>query len=201
VGFRGSSRYLLGWRGGCLMFIEIHELELHPIDFEEEIRPGVLDLGEDLRQVEAVRTAGRAQLVEEQHGKHQIVKDIRLDGKLATRVELPCARCLEPVLQDVEHKFDLLYRPQGADAGREELSVTAAEAEVSYYQGEGLLLEDVLQEQVLLALPLKVICRDDCKGLCSHCGKNLNVKQCGCAEPLEDPRWSALKDIRGKLDH
>jgi DUF177 domain-containing protein len=183
------------------MFIEIHELEHHPIDFEQEIGPGVLDLGEDLRQVEALRTTGRAQLVEEQHGKHQIVKDIHLDGNLATRVELACARCLEPVVQDVEHKFDLLYRPQGADAGRAELSVTAAEAEVSYYQGNGLLLEDVLQEQVLLALPLKAICRDDCRGLCPHCGKNLNVEQCACEEPLEDPRWSALKDIRGKLDH
>ncbi len=183
------------------MFIELQELEQHPIDFEEVVRPDVLDLGEDLRQVEALLAAGRAQLVEEQHGKHQIVKDIRLSGKLSTRVELACARCLEPVVQDVVHPFDLLYRPQGADAGREELSVTAAEAEVSYYQGEGLLLEDVLQEQVLLALPLKVICRDDCKGLCPHCGQNLNVEPCACAEPAEDPRWSALKDIRGKLDH
>ncbi len=182
------------------MFIEIHKLELHPIDFEEEIRPGVLDLGEDLRQVEVLRGAGRAQLVREQHGKHQIVKDIRINGDLATRVQLACARCLEPVVRDVEHHFDLLYRPQGADAGREELSVTAAEAGVSYYQGEGVLLEDVLQEQVLLALPLKAICRDNCRGLCPHCGKNLNVEQCACAEPLEDPRWSALKDIRSKLD-
>ncbi len=182
------------------MFIEIHELELHPIDFEEEIPPGVLDLGEDLRQVEVLLTAGRAQLVEEQHGKHKIVKDIRLNGSLKTRVEMPCARCLEPVLRDVVHEFDLLYRPQGADAGREELSVTSAEAEVSYYQGVGLQLEEVLQEQVLLALPLRAICRDDCKGLCPHCGKNLNIEKCNCAGPPEDPRWSALKDIRGKLD-
>jgi len=191
----------VGRRGGCLMFIEIHELEHHPIDFEEEIRTGVLDLGEDLRQVEVLHTAGRAQLVEEQHGKHQIVKDIRIDGSLSTRVELACARCLEPVVQDVNHKFDLLYRPQGTDAGRAELSVTSAEAEVSYYQGEGLLLEDVLQEQVLLALPLKAICRDDCRGLCPHCGKNLNAEQCACTEPVEDPRWQALKDIRQKMDH
>jgi uncharacterized protein len=182
------------------MFIEIQELEQHPIDFQEEISPDVLDLGEDLQQVGSLRTAGRAQLVEEQHGKHQIVKDIRVDGTLETRVQLACARCLEPVVQDVAHKFDLLYRPQGADAGREELSVTAAEAEVSYYQGDGLLLEDVLQEQVLLALPLKAICRDDCRGLCPHCGKNLNLEQCDCAEPVEDPRWQALKDIRDKLN-
>src|SRR3984893_13383444 len=194
--FRGSSRYGVGARRGCLMLIEIHELELRPVDFEEEIPPGVLDLGEELRQVETLYTSGRAQIVEERHGKHKIVRDIRLNGSLATRVELACARCLEPVVQKVAREFDLLYRPLGADAGREELSVTVAEAEVGYYQGENLLLEDVLREQVFLALPLKAICRDDCQGLCPHCGKNLNVEACNCAEPLEDPRrfaasWSA----------
>src|ERR1700694_1812560 len=120
------------------MFIEIQELELHPIDFEEEIRPGVLDLGEDLRQGEVLHTAGRVQLVEEQHGKHKIVKDIRLNGNLETRVELACARCLEPVVQDVAHQFDLLYRPQGADAGREELSVTSAGGRGRGFQGGGV---------------------------------------------------------------
>jgi len=183
------------------MFIEIHELELHPVDFEEQYGPGAIDLGPDLRQVDDLQTSGRAQLVEERHGKHQIVKDIRLTGELTTKVEMDCARCLEPVVQKVARTFDLLYRPQGTDAGRAELSVTSAEAEVSYYQGEGLLLEDALREQVLLALPIKAICRENCKGLCPHCGRNLNAEQCSCAEPLEDPRWSALKDIRGKLEN
>lgn len=181
------------------MLIEIHELERHPIDFEEQYGPGAIDFGPDLRQVDNLRASGRAQLVEEHHGKRQIVKDIRLTGELGTRIEMACARCLEPVVEKVARSFDLLYRPLGTDAGRAELSVTRAEAEVSYYQGEGLLLEDAVREQVLLALPLKVICREDCKGLCPHCGKNLNVEQCSCAEPIEDPRWSALKDIRSKL--
>jgi uncharacterized protein len=183
------------------MLIELHELELHPIDFKEEFRPGTIDLGPDLRQTTALHTEGRAQLVEEHYGRHQSIKDIRLNGELDTSLELVCARCLEPVQQDVTRKFDLLYRPLGADAGREELSVTSAEAEISYYQGEGVLLDDVLREQLLLAVPLKVICREDCKGLCPHCGQNLNVRQCSCAEPAEDPRWAALKDIRDKLDH
>jgi uncharacterized protein len=183
------------------MLIEIHELEVHPIDFEEEYGPGAIDFGPDLRQVGDLQTSGRAQLVEERHGKHQIVKDIRLTGELAARVEMGCARCLEPVVEKVARTFDLLYRPQGTDAGRAELSVTSAEAEVSYYQGEGLLLEDALREQVLLALPIKAICREDCKGLCPHCGRNLNSEQCSCFEPVEDPRWAALKDIRGKLEN
>jgi uncharacterized protein len=183
------------------MFIEIRELELHPVDFREEIAPGALDLGPDFRQLSPLRTSGRAQLVEEHHGKHQTIKDIRLAGNLAVQLESDCARCLEAVVTDVKHGFDLLYRPLGADAGRSELSVTSAEAEISYYQGEGLRLEDVLGEQVLLAVPLRAICRENCRGLCPQCGANLNDKRCSCAEPVEDPRWSGLKDLRSKLEH
>jgi len=183
-----------------MMFIAIQQLEAHPLDFEQEFRQGEIDFGPDLQQVTPLRASGRAQLVEEIHGKHERIKDIRLNGRLDASFELACARCLEPVKHAVERSFDLLYRPVGADAGREELSVTSAEAEVSYYGGEGLLLEDALREQVLLALPLKAICLENCKGLCPHCGKNLNFAPCSCAEPMEDPRWSALKEIRGKLD-
>ncbi|HUK46364.1 MAG TPA: DUF177 domain-containing protein [Terriglobales bacterium] len=183
------------------MLIEIRELEAHPVDFDERIGPGVIDLGPEIRQHGMLHAAGRAQLVREHHGKHELINDIRIAGGLETQVELACARCLEPVEREVIKKFDLLYRPQGADAGREELSVTAAEAEVGYYRGEGLLLEDVLREQILLALPLRAICKEECKGLCPHCGKNLNIEQCSCAEPLEDPRWAALREIREKLEH
>jgi uncharacterized protein len=183
------------------MLIEVRELEAQPVDFDERIGPGVIDFGPEVRQRGMVHTSGRAQLVREQHGKHELIEDIRIAGGFEAQVELACARCLEPVEREVIKKFDLLYRPQGADAGREELSVTAVEAEVGYYQGEGLLLEDVLREQILLALPLRAICKEECKGLCPHCGKNLNLEQCGCAEPLEDPRWAALKEIREKLEH
>ena len=182
------------------MFLDIKELQLRPLEFAEEFQPNVIDLGGELRQRTPLATSGRAELVEEHHGKHKVIKDIRLRGRLATTIEMTCARCLEPVTQDLRREFELLYRPLGADAGRDELSVTDAEAEIGYYQGEGVLLEDVLREQVLLALPLKVTCREDCKGLCPHCGKNLNVEQCSCAEPVEDPRWTALKDIRKKLE-
>jgi uncharacterized protein len=183
------------------MLIEIAELELHPIDFQEEFPPDAIDLGADVRQLSVLRTSGRAQLVEEHHGKHKVIKDLRLQGDLATTLELPCARCLDPVRQDVARAFDLLYRPLGTDAGNEELSVTAAEAEIGYYQGEGVLLEDALREQVLLAVPLKVVCREDCKGLCPSCGKNRNTDPCSCAPVVGDPRWAALKDLREKLEH
>jgi uncharacterized protein len=183
------------------MFLDIKELELHPLDFEEEFPPDVIDLGGEARQRTPLKAAGRAEVVDEHHGKHEIIKDIRLRGRLSAGLELQCARCLEPVKQDVNREFELLYRPLGADAGRDELSVTAAEAEIGYYQGDGILLEDVLREQVLLALPLKVTCREDCKGLCPHCGKNLNEEQCSCNVLMEDPRWAALKEIRDRIEN
>ena len=94
-----------------------------------------------------------------------------------------------------------LRKKIGTDAGRKELSVTDAEAEIGYYSGQGLLLEDALREQVLLAVPLKALCRENCKGLCPHCGANLNQERCSCAVTVEEPRWAALKEIRSKLAH
>jgi uncharacterized protein len=183
------------------MFFEIKDLELHPVDFAESFRPGIIDLGDDYRQVAPIETAGHADLVEEHHGKHKVIQDIRIKGGLATRLESSCARCLEPITQDVKREFDLLYRPQGSDAGRDEMSVTEAEAEIGYYEGDGISLDDVVREQVLLAVPLKVTCREDCKGLCPHCGSNLNQQQCVCDVSVEEPRWAALKEIRSKLAH
>jgi uncharacterized protein len=181
------------------MFIELKDLEIHPVDFREEFPAGEIDFGPEARQRSPLHSEGRADLVEEHHGKHEVVQDIRVKGKLDTSMEVACARCLDPVVHQVDRNFDLLYRPLGIDSGHEELSVTDAEAEIGYYQNGGLLLEDTLREQVLLALPLKTICREDCKGLCPHCGKNLNENQCSCVDEVEDPRWSVLKDIRDKL--
>src|SRR3979490_145941 len=127
--FRGPSRYGVG-AAEVPMFIEIKDLETNPIDFREEYSPGAIDLGPDLRQVSPLHTEGRADLVEEHHGKHKIIQDIRLKGKLDTSLEADCARCIEPVIHQLSREFDLLYRPLGSDAGRDEVSVTDAEGEI-----------------------------------------------------------------------
>src|ERR1700693_506503 len=92
------------------MLIEIVDLEIHPVDFREEFSPGAIDLGAEVRQRAPLRTEGRADLVEEHHGKRKVVQDIRLKGKLDTSLEVACARCLEPVVYRVDRSFDLLYR-------------------------------------------------------------------------------------------
>lgn len=180
------------------MFIDIQELELQRVEFDEVLEPGKIDFGADVQQVQPLSAKGRAELVEEHHGGKGVVQDIRLVGSFRTALALSCARCLDPVPHSAEREFDLLYRPQGTDAGQEELSVTDAEAEIGYYTGDGLQLEEVLREQVLLTVPMKVVCRENCKGLCPQCGTNLNQSSCSCTRPA-DPRWQALEGLKSKL--
>src|SRR5262245_44767148 len=182
------------------MLIKIKDLELRKMEFDETFLPGAIDLGQEVQLKIPLRTAGRAELVRENRGARDVVEDIRLVGDFSTQVESLCARCLEPVTNTVSGAFDLLYRPQGVDARGEEASISKAETEIGYYQGEGLHLEDVVKEQILLALPAKQVCSEDCKGLCPQCGRNLNVESCHCASTMPDPRWSALQDIRKKLE-
>ena len=182
------------------MFISIRELELSEVAFSQQFRPETIDLGPDVQQHTALETHGRAELVEEHRGHGRALEDIRLVGDFSTQLKLRCARCLEPLVRDVAGDFDLIYRPLGSDAGTEERSIRGAEAEIGYYQGDGLLLEDVLREQVLLAVPLKAVCSESCKGLCPRCGKNLNVEACTCP-PASDQLLFALGQIREKLKY
>jgi uncharacterized protein len=181
------------------MLIRVKDLELRRQDFAEELQPGTIDYGRELQQFGVMKVNGRAELIREHHGGREYVSDIRLIGELTGRFEVSCARCLEPVPQEVSRSFDLLYRPLGVDRRKEEVSISEAETEIGYYEGEGLELEDVLREQVLLAVPIKTVCRIDCKGLCPRCGQNLNEGSCTCQPQQEDPRWYALRDLKSHL--
>jgi uncharacterized protein len=181
------------------MLITVAELQLEPVEFDEHFSPKTIDYGEDIRQVSPLDAKGRADLIEEHRGHKQVVPDIRVRGDYAGDFEVPCARCVEPVQYPLKGSFDLLYRPIGVDAGAAERAISTSETEIGYYNGDGLVLEDVLREQVLLSLPAKALCRADCKGLCPSCGRNLNTETCSCEPVKADPRWSALSDLRSKI--
>jgi len=180
------------------MFIAVQALQEKEISFKERLSPGTLDLGSEIAQRGPLVTQGRASLVEEQEGKTKI-RDIRLVGDFSTRLELKCARCLEPVSREVAGQFDLIYRPLGAVASPAEKAISEAETEIGFYQGGGLQLEDALKEQVLLAVPIREVCRADCKGICPQCGRNLNSESCECPPRTMDARWAALEGIKEKL--
>lgn len=180
------------------MKIRIQDLEVRKLEFVLQFQPGEIDFGSEVRQQGQLSTEGRAELIREHHGGSHTVEDIRLVGKLDGRVEVSCARCLEPVEIPVARSFDLLYRPAESEKRSDEVAIHEADTEIGYYSGDGMELEDALREQVLLAVPIKSLCRFDCKGLCPTCGVNRNQQLCDCNPARPDPRWAALGELKNK---
>jgi uncharacterized protein len=181
------------------MELKVRELELEPIDFTLDLPPGAINFGEEAEQIGKMPVSGRAEVVHEHRGPKDVVADIRLKGQYAGTFSVPCARCLESVETDLKADFDLIFRPIGADAGAAERSISAPETEIGYYHKDSLLLEDVLREQVLLSLPVRTLCKPDCKGLCPRCGVNRNIQDCSCEAGPGDPRWEALAGLRSRI--
>lgn len=173
------------------MFIGIKELERHKLTFREEFAPGTIDFRtREFRQVGPLQVQVSAELDGD---------EIHILGRLAARLELACARCLEPVKQEIAPRFDLHYRPVARIAREEEIALREEDTEIGFFTGDGLFLADVLAEQVHLALPMKVVCHPECRGLCAACGANLNREHCRCGPRPVDPRlaplaaWAAAK--------
>jgi uncharacterized protein len=181
------------------MEFKVSELEREPIEFDLAMPPGQVDLGDEAKQIGNLATSGLAEVIHEHRGPKDIVADIRLRGKFEGKFEVPCARCVEPVEIPIASDFDLIFRPVEADSEATERSITAPETEIGYYQRDSLLLEDVLREQVLLSLPVRTLCKPDCKGLCPRCGQNRNSQDCSCDEGPSDPRWEALSGLRSQI--
>jgi uncharacterized protein len=177
------------------MLIAPAQLVDEPLKLDETLREGAIDYAPDIRQVGPLRLKGQAELIVEHRGPKDFVDDIRLRAHYSGRFSQLCARCLEPVEQALEGDFDLIFRPEGVDAEAGERAITEDETEIGYYEQSGLLLEDAVREQVLLTLPSRTLCREDCKGLCPHCGANRNLTQCECVEKPVDPRLAVLAGI------
>jgi len=129
---------------------------------------------------------------------HKDKDKFRLIGHLRTELELPCSRCLEPYQFAVDADFDQRYLPASAASTDPDREVQEDDLETSYYSDDQIDLGELMREQFYLALPMKPLCRDDCRGLCPQCGTNLNTGTCDCSPVWEDPRLAALKAIKGK---
>ena len=181
------------------MQITIPDLQQQPLEFDLTLPPGAVDYGTDILQVGGIHAAGRADLLEEHRGPRNIVADIRLRASYNGTFEVPCARCVDPVQHPVSGSFDLIFRPIGTDSESSEHAISTSETEIGYYQNDSFALEDVLREQVLLSLPARTLCRETCKGICLHCGSNLNHEPCTCPAAPVDQRWATLGELRTKV--
>lgn len=177
------------------MVIKPAQLVDEPLPLNLQIPQDEIDYAADIRQIGPLAVDGRAELLVEHRGPREIVEDIRVRASLHGEFELLCARCLTPVPTPLEASFDLIFRPGGIDAEVGEHAISEDETEIGYYEKSGLPLEDVVREQVLLTLPGRVLCREDCKGLCPRCGADRNADDCGCEQTATDPRWQALAGL------
>jgi uncharacterized protein len=127
---------------------------------------------------------------------HKDKDKFRLVGTVKSELELACSRCLEPFRLPVNAAFDLRYLPASEASAEAEREVEEDDLEISYYRDDQIDVNELLREQFYLALPMKPLCRDDCRGLCAQCGTNLNTGTCACAAVWEDPRLAPLRNLK-----
>ena len=172
------------------MFLSVSELEIKKLRFDVAIPPGEIEYIDNIRQAAPVEAQGEAELLGNTLG------EIRVRGHLKTVIEADCDRCLEPSRFPIDAGFDLFYRPAKiAPSHAPEVEIDGGEAEIAFYDGGGLQLEEILREFIVLSLPMQKVCREDCRGICPACGQNRNAALCACTPKQGDDRWAALKNI------
>jgi len=175
-------------------FIDLKDLRQDKVSVNGSIEPGSLDFSADAirltRPLEWNATAERAGA------------EIRIVGSLRTTVEAACSRCLQPASYEVSKTFDLFFRQREEFMFDEddEIELTDKDTRTAFFSGTELNIGDILHEQLLLALPMKPLCKLDCKGLCPTCGTNLNVKNCECEKEQFNPNLDALMEIKRRLE-
>ena len=158
--------------------------------FEKRFEPAQFDAGGD----DAFRVVSPVTLsfdVDRQEaGRYRVA------GRLTGELELTCSRCLDPYRLPVATEFDLRYVPRTENVGEGEREVEEDDLSTAFYSNDEIDLRQLMMEQFQLALPMKPLCRDACKGLCPQCGTNLNTGSCSCDSRWTDPRLEALKQFK-----
>ena len=120
---------------------------------------------------------------------------LRVTGKVSGRVRIECDRCLKAVEVGVDSKFDVEYVTAEDYQARQEAELTEADLDLSIFDGESLEVDELVKEELLLAVPDHVVCSADCKGMCAVCGADKNSVDCDCETGQVDPRWAGLKNL------
>ncbi len=173
------------------MLLSIKEMEVRKLPFADTWQPGEIDFSDSsATQSGPLAAEGVAELLAHTGG------EVRVKGRVKATLDTTCDRCLGKATFAIDAPFDLFYKPASAIAVKEEeVAIDEGEAEMGFYNMPGLVLEDILREQVLLQLPMQTVCSETCKGICPVCGANRNETDCHCEVHPGDDRWSALKNI------
>ncbi|MEW6086911.1 MAG: DUF177 domain-containing protein [bacterium] len=118
-------------------------------------------------------------------------------GEINVKWDLICNRCLTFFPQKAKIEFNREYRLKDEEIAGDEIE--EEELSTVFIKNEEINLEKDIREDLLLAIPIQTLCKTECKGICSHCGENLNIKKCNCIKGEIDSRWEALAEIKKKF--
>ncbi len=170
------------------MRIELENLQGGKGGFAHVYQPDDLNpFDERIRLVEPVAVKGNVKLAGAQ---------VVVNGHIDTRVQVECDRCLQPAELPVNADFALEYVTGSDYESSEAAELTHEEMSVSVFDGEAIDVDEMVKEQILLAVPTRMLCREDCKGICPECGIDRNSGKCACVTDDVDPRWAALKNLK-----
>ncbi len=122
---------------------------------------------------------------------NKFAKNISCKAEISTRMHLTCDRCLAEFDEDFLEMFDILFH-----IGQDELNIDEENVVALLPDQKEIDLTSYIQETLILSIPMKVLCRDDCKGICPNCGADLNTEECQCMDKPIDSRWENLKKLR-----
>src|SRR5437868_6985431 len=166
------------------MRIELDKLEKSGNSFAHVYEPDEIVLDEEhTRLIRPPEVMGRVS---------QTDREVRLRGKITARAEVDCDRCLKSVEAPVETEFDVTYVPSEDYRSNEAAELQEEDLSLSVFDGETINIDELVREQILLALPSRALCGEECKGLCPDCGADRNVNPCDCQSKEIDPRWAGL---------
>ena len=121
---------------------------------------------------------------------------IVLEGKVKGGILVRCDRCLNPYHRDVNATFHLFLALPASESDETELELLDEDMETNYVRGEEIDTDEIVREQVYLSLPMKLLCSEDCKGICPRCGADLNKGACQCRREVGHPGFSKLKNLK-----
>jgi uncharacterized protein len=169
------------------MRIELENLEGGKGDFAHVYNPDELNPVDERVKLTAPATV---------NGKIRLAgNEVFVNGHVDTRAQVECDRCLKLIELPVNADFELEYITGSEYETSAVAELTEAEMSVAVFDGEALDVDEIVKEQILLAVPTRMLCREDCKGICPQCGVDKNTGECNCETKEIDPRWAALKNL------
>lgn len=175
--------------GEVRVLIDLSRVESEPLRFAEQLTldPETIDPDRVVGPVE-VRLEGLVT---------RSATGVTASGRCEAHARLACTRCLAPIEWSNADAFDVELRSNADGPTDEDVGLDETEMDVIFLDDDRFDTTDLAAEQVLLALPMRLVCRDDCAGLCPRCGADLNQEGACTCEPEVDPRWEALRNLSG----